>query len=105
MNLRVDHRRKETKDPPLRKPQGWGTRRINAPNAGDWNFAYELPLTVVFPKPEPPFPPLAVPLPDDACGAGPAAPPPTTGVAGAPKTTALDGCEPRYCEYPRQYKV
>ena len=46
-------------------------------------------LLVVLPNPEPPEPPLAVPLPAEDCGGGPAAPPPTTAVAGEPNALPI----------------
>src|ERR1700722_1969926 len=60
-------------------------------------------LCATRPKPEPPSLPEAVPLPLEACNAGPAAvPPPVTAVGGEPKVTGSDVSEPKYCEYARQ---
>src|SRR5579864_6664092 len=59
------------------------------------------------PKPLPPrtWPFCDAPLPCEGCGAGPLAPPPVTAIGGAPKATGVDGNEPTYCEYARQYSV
>jgi hypothetical protein len=54
------------------------------------------------PNPLPPCCPLAVPLPEEACSAGPADPPPVTAVGGEPNVTGADGTEPMYWLYARQ---
>ena len=52
------------------------------------------------PKPLPPrsWPLGNAPLPCEACGAGPLAPPPATAIGGVPKATGVEGSEPMYCE-------
>jgi len=58
----------------------------------------------LMPKPFPPRsrPLGSTPLPLEGSGAGPAIPPPGTGVGGEPKVIGADGIEPTYCEYARQ---
>src|SRR5690349_5450590 len=60
------------------------------------NYTVVLFVTSVsaVPNPLPPCCPVAVPLPEEACNAGPADPPPATAVGGAPNVTGADGVEP-----------
>ena len=65
-----------------------------------WRLRYESVSSSVSvwltPKPLPPCCAVAVPLPEEGCGAGPAAPPPITAVGGEPKGTGVEGTEPVY---------
>src|ERR1700674_925132 len=73
--------------------------RLHTPQQSDFSYrkmAGPEALCVTWPKPDPPWLPVAVPLPLEGCSAGPAAePPPVTAVGGVPKVTGCEVSEPR----------